>query len=145
MPAPGATWISTTLESPLRAALLADECGTGKTVQIGIALAIHYHRMKAEVEAGTFKPRDEKRWFKPSVLFCLPDLAYQTFREWSHWFPDFFNIQICHGIKAQAADEFIERHIMDEEAGLQSWVDENAASHKSIEVSDTIYNLMPFY
>ncbi|EXK91853.1 hypothetical protein FOQG_05870 [Fusarium oxysporum f. sp. raphani 54005] len=140
----GATWISTTLESPLRAALLADECGTGKTVQIGIALAIHYHHMKAEVEAGTFKPRDEKRWFKPSVLFCLPDLAYQTFREWSHWFPDFFNIQICHGTKAQAADEFIERHIMDEEDGLQSWVDENAASHKSIETLRNIA-IVPYH
>ncbi|KAK2687393.1 hypothetical protein QWA68_013842 [Fusarium oxysporum] len=140
----GATWISTTLESPLRAALLADECGTGKTVQVGIALAIHYHRMKAEVEAGTFKPRDEKRWFKPSVLFCLPDLAYQTFREWSHWFPDFFNIQICHGTKAQAADEFIERHIMDEEDGLQSWVDENAASHKSIETLRNIA-IIPYH
>ncbi|KAG9502235.1 hypothetical protein J7337_005061 [Fusarium musae] len=134
----GANWISTTLESPLRAALLADECGTGKTVQIGIALAIHYYRMKAEVEAGTFKPRDEKRWFKPSVIFCLPDLAYQTFREWSRWFPDFFDIQICHGTKAQAADEFLERHIMDEDDGLQTWVDENAASHQSI---DTLRNI----
>ncbi|KAF5536449.1 hypothetical protein FPHYL_12981 [Fusarium phyllophilum] len=134
----GANWISATLGSPLRAALLADECGTGKTVQIGIALAIHYYRIKAEVEAGTFKPRDEKRWFKPSVIFCLPDLAYQTFREWSRWFPDFFDIQICHGTKGQAADEFLERHIMDEDDGLQTWVDENAASHQSI---DTLRNI----
>ncbi|KAF5630714.1 hypothetical protein F25303_9849 [Fusarium sp. NRRL 25303] len=129
----GANWISTTLESPLRAALLADECGIGKTVQIGISLAIHYYRMKAEVEAGTFKPRDEKRLFKPSVVFCKPDLAYQTFREWSHWFPDFFDIQICHGKPADADDEFLESHIMDEDDGLQTWVDENAASHQSIE------------
>ncbi|KAF4494608.1 hypothetical protein FAGAP_9261 [Fusarium agapanthi] len=139
----GANWISTTLESPLRAALLADECGTGKTVQIGIALAIHYYRMKVEVEAGTFKPRDEKRWFKPSVIFCLPDLAYQTFREWSRWFPDFFNIQICHGTKAQAADEFLERHIMDED-GLQTWVDENAVSHQSIETLRNIA-IIPYH
>ncbi|KAF5634692.1 hypothetical protein F52700_5885 [Fusarium sp. NRRL 52700] len=140
----GANWISSTLESPLRAALLADECGTGKTIQIGIALIIHYFRMKAEVEAGTFKPRDEKRWFKPSVIFCLPDLAYQTFREWSRWFPDFFNIQICHGKKTQAADEFLYRHIMDEDDGLQTWVNENAASHQCVETLRNIA-IIPYH
>jgi SNF2 family DNA or RNA helicase len=133
---PGANWISTTLESPLRAALLADECGTGKTVQIGLALAIHYYRIKAEVEAGTFRPRDEKRWFKPSIIFCPPELAYQSFREWSYWFPNFFDIRICHRTESQTADEFIKCHIMDQKDGLQSWVDDSAALHDDIEVSD---------
>ncbi|KAF5620325.1 uncharacterized protein FTJAE_11682 [Fusarium tjaetaba] len=134
----GANWISNTLDSPLRAALLADECGTGKTVQIGLALAMHYHRVKAEVEAGTFRPRDDMRWFKPSIILCPHNLAYQTFREWSSWFPKFFEIQICHGTKAQAVDESAEEHTMNEKDGLQSWVDENAASHRDI---DTLLNI----
>jgi SNF2 family DNA or RNA helicase len=141
----GANWISTTLDSPLRAALLADECGTGKTVQIGLALAMHYHRVKAEVEAGTFRPRDDKRRFKPSIILCPSNLAYQTFREWSNWFPNFFKIKICYGKKAQAVDELAKRHTMKGKVGLQSWVDENAASHRNIEVSDDIYRLMFFF
>ncbi|CVL02086.1 uncharacterized protein FMAN_08206 [Fusarium mangiferae] len=92
----GANCLSSALESPLRAALLADECGTGKTLQIGLALAIHYHRIKAEVEAGTFRPLDENRRFKPSIILCPADLAYQTFKDWSRWFPNFFKIRICH-------------------------------------------------
>ncbi|KAK2137153.1 hypothetical protein NOF04DRAFT_1269222 [Fusarium oxysporum II5] len=84
------SWISTTLESPLRAALLADECGTGKTVQIGLKLAIHYYRVKAEVEAGISRPRDENRRFKPSIILSPPDLAYQAFSEWLFWFLNLF-------------------------------------------------------
>ncbi|KAM0078914.1 hypothetical protein ACKRZS_008782 [Fusarium odoratissimum] len=140
----GANWISTTLESPLRAALLADECGTGKTVQIGLALAIHYYRAKAEVGAGTFRPRDEKRRFKPSIILCPPDLAYQTFREWCHWFPNFFNIRICHRTKFLTGDFFTRLHIMDHKNGLQAWVDQNAASHEDIETLRSIA-IVPYH
>ncbi|SCV30511.1 uncharacterized protein FFB14_03085 [Fusarium fujikuroi] len=140
----GANWISTTLESPLRAALFADECGTGKTVQIGLALAIHYHRIKAEVEAGTFRPRDERRRYKPSIILCPPDLAYQTFREWCHWFPDFFNIRICHRTKVLAGDYFTRQHVMDHRHGLQDWVDENAASQEDIETLRNIA-IVPYH
>ncbi|RKK85837.1 hypothetical protein BFJ69_g1445 [Fusarium oxysporum] len=140
----GANWISTTLESPLRAALLADECGTGKTVQIGLALAIHYYRVKAEVEAGTFRPRDGNRRFKPSIILCPPDLAYQTFREWSHWFPSFFEIRICHRTKFLTGDFFTKLHIMDHKCGLQAWVDQNAASHEDIETLRSIA-IVPYY
>ncbi|KAG4263590.1 hypothetical protein FPRO03_09897 [Fusarium proliferatum] len=129
----GANWISKTLESPLRAALFADECGTGKTVQIGLALAIHYHRIKAEVEAGTFRPRDENRRFKPSIILCPADLAYQTFKEWSRWFPNFFKIRICHRTRFLTRDYFTRMHIMPHKNGLQDWVNENAASHEDIE------------
>ncbi|KAF5575162.1 hypothetical protein FPANT_11454 [Fusarium pseudoanthophilum] len=140
----GANWISTTLESPLRAALFADECGTGKTVQIGLALAIHYYRIKAEVEAGTFRPRDERRRFKPSLILCPPDLAYQTFREWCHWFPGFFNIRICHRTKVLAGDHLTRQHVMDHKHGLQDWVDENASSHEDIETLRNIA-IVPYH
>ncbi|EXK40748.1 hypothetical protein FOXG_10701 [Fusarium oxysporum f. sp. lycopersici 4287] len=140
----GANWISNTLESPLRAALLADECGTGKTVQIGLALAIHYYRLKAEVEVGTFRPRDGNRRFKPSIILCPPDLAYQTFREWSHWFPSFFKIRICHSTKFLTGDFFTKLHIMDHKCGLQAWVDQNAASHEDIETLRSIA-IVPYY
>ncbi|KAF4960511.1 hypothetical protein FGADI_918 [Fusarium gaditjirri] len=140
----GANWISTTLESPLRAALLADECGTGKTVQIGLALAIHYYRVKAEVDAGTFRPRDERRTFKPSIILCPPDLAYQTFKEWSDWFPNFFNIRICHRTKFLTGDLFTRMHIMDHSNGLQTWVNQNAASHEDIETLRNIA-IVPYH
>ncbi|KAF5556478.1 transcription regulatory SNF2 [Fusarium napiforme] len=51
---------------------------------------------KPRDEKRWFKPRDEKRWFKPSVIFCLSDLAYQTFREWSNWFPRSLIYQILY-------------------------------------------------
>ncbi|RBA09768.1 hypothetical protein FPRO05_05704 [Fusarium proliferatum] len=140
----GANWISSALESPLRAALLADECGTGKTVQIGLALAIHYHRIKAEVEAGTFRPRDENRRFKPSIILCPADLAYQTFKEWSRWFPNFFKIRICHRTKFLTRDYFTRMHIMPHKNGLQDWVNENAASHEDIETLRSIA-IVPYY
>ncbi|KAF4414693.1 Transcription regulatory SNF2 [Fusarium acutatum] len=140
----GANWISSALESPLRAALLADECGTGKTVQIGLALAIHYHRIKAEVEAGTFRPRDENRRFKPSIILCPADLAYQTFREWSRWFPNFFKIRICHRTRFLTRDYFTRIHIMPHKNGLQDWVHENAASHEDIETLRSIA-IVPYY
>ncbi|KAF9774618.1 hypothetical protein IL306_007341 [Fusarium sp. DS 682] len=129
----GADWICNTLNSPLRAGLLSDESGTGKTVQIGLALAFHYYRMKAEVQAGKFKPRDEERHFKPSLYECPPDIAYQTFREWKHWFPDFFDIQICHGKKSTTPDPSIRNHVIDD---YQGWVDENAEAHENIEASN---------
>ncbi|KAG5763651.1 hypothetical protein H9Q72_008267 [Fusarium xylarioides] len=140
----GANWISSALESPLRAALLADECGTGKTVQIGLALALHYYRVKAEVEAGTFRPRDENRRFKPSIILCPADLAYQTFREWSRWFPNFFKIRICHRTKFLTRDHFTRMHIMPHKNGLQDWVNENAASHEDIETLRSIA-IVPYY
>ncbi|KAF5531381.1 transcription regulatory SNF2 [Fusarium napiforme] len=140
----GANWISSALESPLRAALLADECGTGKTVQIGLALALHYYRVKAEVEAGTFTPRDENRRFKPSIILCRADLAYQTFREWSRWFPNFFKIRICHRTKFLTRDHFTRIHIMPHRNGLQDWVNENAASHEDIETLRSIA-IVPYY
>ncbi|KAG5795548.1 hypothetical protein H9Q69_005407 [Fusarium xylarioides] len=140
----GANWISSALESPLRAALLADECGTGKTVQIGLALAFHYYRVKAEVEAGTFRPRDENRRFKPSIILCPADLAYQTFREWSRWFPNFFKIRICHRTKFLTRDHFTRMHIMPHKNGLQDWVNENAASHEDIETLRSIA-IVPYY
>ncbi|KAF5967426.1 transcription regulatory SNF2 [Fusarium coicis] len=129
---------------PLRAALLADECGTGKTVQIGLALALHYYRVKAEVEAGTFTPRDESRRFKPSIILCPADLAYQTFREWSRWFPDFFKIRICHRTKFLTRDHFTRMHIMPHRNGLQNWVNENSASHEDIETLRSIA-IVPYY
>ncbi|KNA94117.1 hypothetical protein FOXG_17851 [Fusarium oxysporum f. sp. lycopersici 4287] len=67
-----ANWISTTLESPLCAALLADECRTGKTVQLSLALATHYYLVKTEVNAGIFQLRDKNWRFKPSIILCLP-------------------------------------------------------------------------
>ncbi|KAI8418823.1 hypothetical protein FOFC_01394 [Fusarium oxysporum] len=67
-----ANWISTTLESPLCAALLADECRTGKTVQLSLALATHYYHVKTEVNAGIFQLRDKNWRFKPSIILCLP-------------------------------------------------------------------------
>ncbi|PNP61064.1 hypothetical protein FNYG_14152 [Fusarium nygamai] len=141
---PSANWISSALESPLRAALSADECGTGKTVQIGLALALHYYRAKAEVEAGTFTPRDENRRFKPSIILCPADLAYQTFREWSRWFPNFFKIRICHRTKFLTRDHFTRIHIMPHKNGLQDWVNENAASHEDIETLRSIA-IVPYY
>ncbi|KAF5229897.1 hypothetical protein FANTH_14047 [Fusarium anthophilum] len=140
----GANWISSALESPLRAALLADECGTGKTVQIGLALALHYYRVKAEVEAGTFRPRDENRRFKPSIILCPADLAYQTFNEWSRWFPNFFKIRICHRTTYLTRDHFTRMHIMPHKNGLQNWVNENAASHEDIETLRSIA-IVPYH
>ncbi|KAH7494449.1 hypothetical protein FOMA001_g879 [Fusarium oxysporum f. sp. matthiolae] len=67
-----ANWISTTLESPLCAALLADECRTSKTVQLSLALATHYYLVKTEVNAGIFQLRDKNWRFKPSIILCLP-------------------------------------------------------------------------
>ncbi|KAF4341622.1 transcription regulatory SNF2 [Fusarium beomiforme] len=136
----GANWICNNLDSPLRAALFADESGTGKTVQIGLGLAIHYHRIKAQVQAGTFNPRDEVRHFKPSIYACSPHIAYQTYREWKHWFGDFFNIQIYHGTKSTAPDPSIKEHIIDD---YQAWVDENAEEHENIETLRTIA-IVPF-
>ncbi|KAF5595345.1 transcription regulatory SNF2 [Fusarium pseudocircinatum] len=140
----GANWISSALESPLRAALLADECGTGKTVQIGLALALHYYRVKAEVQGGTFTPRDENRRFKPSIILCPADLAYQTFREWSRWIPNFFKIRICHRTKFLTRDHFTRMHIMPHKNGLQDWVNENTASHEDIETLRSIA-IVPYY
>ncbi|KAF4442657.1 hypothetical protein F53441_11698 [Fusarium austroafricanum] len=113
----GTDWIRKTLSSPIRAAILADDCGTGKTLQIGLALAMHYNRAKKVFDEGNYQPLDEQRHFKPSVIFCSAEIAYQTFREPKQWFVN---------------DPVIKPFVLHPD-GLQNWINQKAKAHENPE------------
>ncbi|KAF5679460.1 hypothetical protein FHETE_877 [Fusarium heterosporum] len=131
----GANWICDTLNSPIRAAILADECGIGKTLQIGIALLIHYLRVKAAIRDGTFRPLDPSRKFRPSIIFCPSSatISHQIVEEFSKWFRRFFRLKLCHGYRLTCEDDFIRPFILNNEDELQDWVDTKAKAHEDPE------------
>ncbi|KAM0288357.1 hypothetical protein ACHAO9_007262 [Fusarium lateritium] len=136
----GANWICDTLNSPIRAAILADECGTGKTLQMGLALLIHYLRVKNGIQEGTFEPLDPNRKFKPSIIFCPSNLtiAHQILYDLRRWFGDFFRIRLCHGFRLCCEDEFVKPFILNNQKELQEWITKKAEAHEDPETLRSI-------
>ncbi|KIL95599.1 hypothetical protein FAVG1_00336 [Fusarium avenaceum] len=135
----GANWICDTLNSAIRAAILADECGTGKTLQMPLALLFHYRRVKKQIEKGTFQPLDPARKFKPSIILCPSGaIARQILREITRWFGDFFQIKIFHKTSKSAPDDLVDPSIIEETDELEDWIDEKAAAHTDPETLRSI-------
>ncbi|KAF4995405.1 hypothetical protein FGRMN_5189 [Fusarium graminum] len=136
----GANWVCETLNSPIRAAILADDCGIGKTLQIGIALLINYLRVKASIRDGTFRPLDSSRKFRPSIIFCPSSatISHQIVEEFSKWFGQFFRVKLCHGYRLKEGDDFIRPFILNNTDELQHWVNEKARAHEDPETLRSI-------
>ncbi|KAF4996847.1 hypothetical protein FDECE_12283 [Fusarium decemcellulare] len=129
----GAWWIYQHLKSPLRAAILGDECGIGKTLQIGMALAIHCSLERKAHEEGTRKVIAGQRHFKPSIIFCPAAVVCQIFKEFSKWFGRFFKIRVAYGIKSTSPDPSMTPFILASYGGIQGWIDQCAAKHEEPE------------
>ncbi|KAI8718083.1 hypothetical protein NCS52_00886300 [Fusarium sp. LHS14.1] len=120
----GAWWIYQGLTSPLRATILADECGIGKTLQIGLALAIDCFRTERAIVDGTRNIAPGERYFKPSVIFCPGVVVPQTFREFRKWFGPFFDIKVAYGNPSNWPDPALEGFILNNAEEVQEWVNE---------------------
>ncbi|RTE76983.1 hypothetical protein BHE90_008561 [Fusarium euwallaceae] len=120
----GAWWIYQRLTSPLRAAILADECGIGKTLQIGLALAIDCFRTAQAIVDGTRNIAPGERNFKPSVIFCPGVVVPQTFRELRKWFGPFFDIRVAYGNHMNKPDPAMNPFILNNAEEVKAWVDE---------------------
>ncbi|RSM20314.1 hypothetical protein CDV31_000809 [Fusarium ambrosium] len=120
----GAWWIYQRLTSPLRAAILADECGIGKTLQIGLALAIDCFRTGQAIVEGTRNIAPGERNFKPSVIFCPGVVVPQTFRELRKWFGPFFDIRVAYGNHMNRPDPAMNPFILNNAEEVKAWVDE---------------------
>lgn len=120
----GAWWIYQRLTSPLRAAILADECGIGKTLQIGLALAIDCFRTERAIVDGTRDIAPGERHFKPSVIFCPGVVVPQTFRELRKWFGPFFDIKVAYGNHSNRPDPALDGFILKNTKEVQAWVDQ---------------------
>ncbi|RSL56148.1 hypothetical protein CEP53_006861 [Fusarium sp. AF-6] len=120
----GAWWIYQRLTSPLRAAILADECGIGKTLQIGLALAIGCFKTGQSIVEGTRNVAPGERHFKPSVIFCPGVVVPQTFRELRKWFGPFFKIKVAYGNHINRPDPVMSPFILKNAGEVKAWVDE---------------------
>ncbi|RSL69016.1 hypothetical protein CEP54_002558 [Fusarium duplospermum] len=120
----GAWWIYQRLKSPLRAAILADDCGIGKTLQIGLTLAIDCLRTGQTIVEGTRNIAPGERHFKPSVIFCPGIVVPQTFREFRKWFGHFFDIRVAYGNHRNRPDPAMNPFILNNAEEVKAWIDE---------------------
>ncbi|KAJ4316159.1 hypothetical protein N0V84_008015 [Fusarium piperis] len=111
------------LTSPLRTAILADDCGIGKTLQIGLVLAIDCFRTEQAIIEGTHViPGDPQ--FKPSVIFCPGVVVPQTFRAFRKWFGSFFDIKVAYGHRLFPSDPMMKNFILNNPKEVQQWVND---------------------
>ncbi|KAM5363845.1 hypothetical protein ACJZ2D_011821 [Fusarium nematophilum] len=127
----GAWSIYQRLTSPIRAAILADECGVGKTLQIGMALAISCRLAEEAYASGCENVSLGERKYKPSVILCPPNVIYQIFRELFKWFGDFLIIKVSYGTECSCTDAAMSKCILKENAKVQKWIDDCATDHEN--------------
>ncbi|KAM0326629.1 hypothetical protein ACHAQA_006498 [Verticillium albo-atrum] len=99
-----ADWIVEILESPLRAGILANECGIGKTVTSLFALRLSIEKRKTAWFAGDLKVLEGDRAFKPSVWLCPSATVHQTFQEIRRWFGGYFTVHVVYQNRATVSD-----------------------------------------
>ncbi|UPL03878.1 hypothetical protein LCI18_014812 [Fusarium solani-melongenae] len=126
----GAWWIYQRLTSAPRAAILADQCGIGKTLQIGLALAIDCLRTEQAHVEGTRNIIPGDPHFKPSIIFCPGVVVGQVFREFRKWFGTFFKIRVAYGTEAFCPDPIMSGFMFRNAKEVRLWVNDCEMEHE---------------
>ncbi|KAL2682394.1 hypothetical protein Neosp_006845 [[Neocosmospora] mangrovei] len=116
----GSDWIQKQLTSPIRAAILADECGLGKTLQIGMFLVLHCYQTERTLRAGDLTFLEGGRHFKPSVIFYPPAVCHQILKELVKWFGSYLYIAMCYGTRLHPIKPTLKDYILDDSEELEA-------------------------
>ncbi|KAH6605463.1 hypothetical protein Trco_007170 [Trichoderma cornu-damae] len=125
-----ANYIAALLASPIRAAMLLSECGTGKTFVTLLSLKFLLDERIRAVERNELDIVTGDRVFKPNIIFVPSATLNQFFSEVNADWAGIFDIYSFYQSKANCTNPDRQNKTIDTLADLQRHIDMWAKNHK---------------
>ncbi|POR39436.1 Uncharacterized protein TPAR_00366 [Tolypocladium paradoxum] len=117
------------MSSPVRAAILGSECGTGKTNVFLTALHMSIEDKIRSFETGTRKLVDGERKFKPSIMFCPASVLNQFFLGVLKFWPSYYRVYSVFQTKGTCSEPSRKNATLGSTEELQTVIDKLADAH----------------